>query len=114
MFRCLTFEGRGFDEVEAARYGPYFAFEGGPRSRNRDLAEYLTDLRDSRERTLEGMRARADAWLDSAKTFMGQPANVLYYWFHYIQDEARHTGQIILIRKHLMAGADPEFDPYVL
>ena len=43
-------------------------------------------LRETRERTLALMRAR---------------------------DEARHTAQIILLRKHLIAGADPKFDPYV-
>jgi hypothetical protein len=59
------------------------------------------------------MRARDGSWLRETRTFAGRPANMHYYWLHYLQDEARHTGQIILLRKHLIPGADPEFDPYV-
>jgi uncharacterized damage-inducible protein DinB len=114
MFQRTTFEGRRFNDEEAARYGPYFEFEGGERSRGRTLSAYFADLQETRERTLQGMRLQEDAWLDTPKTFMGQPANIFYHWFHYIQDEARHTGQIILIRKHLMKGANPEFYPYSL
>jgi uncharacterized damage-inducible protein DinB len=112
MFQRILFEGRRFNEEEMPRYNPYFAFEGGGRAHGREVASYHHDLRVTRERTLEGLRQRDDAWLDTPKTFMKQPSNVFYYWFHYIQDEARHTGQIILIRKHLMAGADPDFEPY--
>ena len=114
MFQRITFDGRGWNDMESALYGPCFDFEGGERCRGRTIAAYVRDLQETRERTLDGMRRRDDAWLDSPRTFMGQPANIFYYWFHYIQDEARHTGQIILIRKHLLKGADPEFNPYSL
>ncbi len=30
-----------------------------------------------------------------------------------MQDEVRHTGQIILLRKHLIEGAQPDFNPYL-
>ena len=113
MFQRITFEGRRFNEEEAPRYSPYFEMEGGERSRGRDNQSYHRDLEETRARTLASLRERDDAWLDTPKTFMKQPANIFYYWFHFLQDEARHTGQIILIRKHLIEGADPEFDPYV-
>jgi hypothetical protein len=29
-----------------------------------------------------------------------------------LQDEVRHTGQISLIRKHLLPSSDASFDPY--
>jgi len=113
MFQRITFEGRRFNEEESVRYKPYFEFEGGDRSHGRALSAYLRDLQETRTRTLDGLRQREDAWLDTPKTFMKQPSNILYYWFHYILDEARHTGQIILIRKYLVPSADPEFEPYV-
>jgi hypothetical protein len=114
MFQRITFEGRLFNEEESARFSPYFEFKGGERSHGRPLADYHAELAETRARTLAEMKRREDSWLDGPKTFQGQPSNVLYYWFHYIQDEARHTGQIILIRKHLMEGADPEFQPFTL
>jgi hypothetical protein len=70
LFQRLTFEDRKFDEQETARYNPYFEFEGGERSRGREIGAYVRDLEETRRRTLEGMQR---------------------------QDEARHTGQIILI-----------------
>jgi len=31
---------------------------------------------------------------------------------HLLMDEARHLGQIILLRKYLLPGVDAAFDPY--
>lgn len=114
LFQRITFENRRFDEAEAARYNPAFRFEPGPHSRGRTLESYLHDLAETRARTLAALKQRDDAWLQEPKTFSGQPANVHYYWFHYLQDEVRHTGQISLIRKHLIPGASPDFNPYAL
>jgi hypothetical protein len=58
------------------------------------------------------MKARDDASLEKSRTFSGHPANIHYFWFHYLQDEVRHTGQISLIRKHLLPSSDASFDPY--
>jgi uncharacterized damage-inducible protein DinB len=112
MFQRITFEGRRFDETESARYRPAFDFRESDRPRGRELASYLDALRETRGRTLAGMGARDEAWLREPRTFAGRPASTHYFWLHYLQDEARHTGQIILIRKHLIDGADPDFDPY--
>jgi uncharacterized damage-inducible protein DinB len=114
MFQRITFEGRRFTTEEAARYGASFELAGGAMSSGRLLDDYLRDMEETRARTVDAMKGRDDDWLETPKTFMGKPANTFYYWFHFIQDEARHTGQIILIRKHLMPGAQPDFNPYTL
>ena len=112
MFQLITFEKRRWNEEEDARYRPAFEFKDSLTPRGRDLESYLRCLRETRERTLAGMRSRTDDWLKEPRTFGGRPANAYYYWLHYLQDEARHTGQIILVRKYLVEDADPEFDPY--
>lgn len=112
MFQRITFEGRRFDEAEAARYNPAFRFEPGSHSSGRSLEAYLDDLYQTRQTTLNQLKLRPDEWLAQARTFFGKPANTHYYWFHYLQDEVRHTGQMILIRKHLLPQADPGFNPY--
>jgi uncharacterized damage-inducible protein DinB len=112
MFQVMTFEDRGFDEAEKARWWPDFTFDGSGEPRGVGIDALHAALAETRALTLAGMRQRADDWLDQPKTFFGRPANVHYYWTHFLLDEARHTGQAILARKHLIAGADPEFIPY--
>ena len=51
-------------------------------------------------------------WLASPRSFFGMAANNHYYWTHFLLDESRHTGQIILIRKYLLDASDAEFQPY--
>ena len=111
MFQNLTFRGFTFqdsgDEVDKAA----FRFEANPLA-GEDVAAYLARMAEIRAETVRLLDGVDDTWLGGPMTFSGQPANRHYYWFHYIQDEVRHTGQIILIRKHLLPGADGSFNPY--
>lgn len=108
-----AFEDRRATPEERAALMPRFGFENSTEPAGRDLASYLADLDKTRRATLERMRGLKESWLTEPRTFAGKPSNVFYFWLHYLEDEARHTGQIILIRKHLMSGASSEFDPYV-
>lgn len=113
MFRAITFEDRMLDPEREAEQIAALRF-AAPQDPDRDVAEFLRALASSREATLAGLRARDDAWLGAPKTFFGRPANVHYYWLHFLQDEARHTGQITLIRKYLLPTPEPELNPYAL
>jgi uncharacterized damage-inducible protein DinB len=113
MFQVMTFEGRGFDEAEKGRWWPDFTFEDTARPRGEGVEAHHAALAEARAATLAGMRARDDAWLARPATFFGRPCNVLYYWTHFLLDEARHTGQVIVARKHGLPDADPGFAPYV-
>ena len=113
MFRAITFEDRMLDPEREAEHVAAMRF-AAPQDPGRDLAGYLRALAASRDATLAGLRARDDAWLDTPKTFFGRPANVHYYWLHYLQDEARHTGQITLIRRYLLPTPEPGLNPYAL
>ena len=110
MLVNITVHGRQFDDDEEA-FRAAFRFERNPLAGN-DVAAYHEHLATVRARTLHALRDKDDAWLLESTTFFGQPSNTLYYLFHMLQDEARHTGQIILLRKHVLPGADPEFQPY--
>lgn len=110
MIANITVHERRFS-AEEADFEAAFRFERNPLA-GADVSTYHEHLATVRARTLELLQAKDDAWLLAPKTFFGQPSNTLYYLFHMIQDEARHTGQIILLRKHLLPGADPEFEPY--
>lgn len=110
MFQLLTSEGRGFgpDDEEAA---DAFWYRRDP-LKGQGLEAYLAHLAAVRQGTRALFEARDDAWLDDPRTFGGRPANVHYFWTHLLMDEARHTGQVILLRKYLLPGASPDFEPY--
>lgn len=111
MFQRMTFEGKRFEPDEIQLQAD-FRLENSDQPRNQPLEVYLAALTEARAKTLQGMKAREDAWLETSTTFSGRPANWHYYWFHYMQDEVRHTGQISLIRKHLIPEAQKDFNPY--
>ncbi|GGJ28554.1 DinB family protein [Deinococcus roseus] len=113
MFQRMTFEGRRFAEHEGALEAD-FRLQNSDQPRHQPLAHHLETLAATRAKTLQGFQERDDAWLEHRTTFFGQPANWHYYWFHYLQDEVRHTGQITLIRKHLLPEAQKCFNPYSL
>ena len=112
MFQRITFEGRRFNEQELGEWGATFELKPCSKNQGRTLEAYLADLSTSRSQTLAEMKNRGDDWLETPITFMKNPANYHYYWFHYLQDEVRHTGQITLLRKHLIVNPQPDFNPY--
>lgn len=111
LIQNVTFRGKRFmdvqDELRAA-----FDFERNPLA-GRDLAAYRRALHDTRAETLRLLGEVDDDWLRTPRTFLGQPSNTHYYWMHLVQDEARHTGQVVLVRKYLLRDAEASFDPYV-
>lgn len=112
LFQRITGDGTGFTE-EDAPHEEAFRFRGDPLA-GRPLDAYVDHLAAVRRDTLALFAERTDAWLDEDRTFAGHPSNTHYYWLHLLMDEARHTGQIILLRKYLLPGADASFDPYAL
>jgi len=112
LFQCMTFEDRQFNEEETAYWIDVFKLRTCERNQGRSLDSYMQELDTIRETTLAGMRERDDTWLESPKEIFGQAGNIHYYWFHYLQDEVRHTGQITMMRKHMIENNDPEFNAY--
>ena len=106
-YQCSTFERRGLSAAEQARWGA--AMELGERGRREirghDLSDYRSMLDEVRAHTLEGLAARDDAWLEEATPFWGgQPANNYFKWFHVLEDEVNHRGQIRWLRRRLPSG----------
>jgi len=112
LFQCMTFEDRQFNDEETAYWLDVFKLNPCDRNQGRPLKSYLEELGDIRQQTLDNMLARDDAWLESSKEIFGHKGNIHYYWFHYLQDEVRHTGQITMMRKHLIANNNPDFNAY--
>lgn len=97
--------------ADSEEEGRAFQFGGDPLAGS-ELSVYLERLEEARAKTRALFADKDDAWLDTPRTFLGNPANYHYYWFHLLLDEGRHQGQMILLRKYLIGTADAGFDPY--
>ncbi|WP_156039494.1 DinB family protein [Deinococcus marmoris] len=67
------------------------------------VAYYQELLEGVRQRTLTGLARCDDDWLNREFTLTdGSLVNNYWAWFHVVEDEVSHRGQILLIRNHLM------------
>jgi uncharacterized damage-inducible protein DinB len=101
-YQAATFGSRAAAESET---GPWeVALDLGARSRREikghDVDYYLRLLAEVRAKTLDELARRDDAWLDEETPFWDrQPANNYFKWFHVLEDEINHRGQIRWLRK---------------
>jgi uncharacterized damage-inducible protein DinB len=105
-YQCATFGQRRLTPEEQGRWGA--ALDLGARGRDeirgRDLSYYVSLLDEVRARTLRELAARDDAWLEETTAFWGgRPANNYFKWFHVLEDEINHRGQIRWLRRRLPA-----------
>ena len=109
-YQCLTFEERRPSAQEQASWEP--ALTLGTKGRNRlhgkPLEDYLHELNEVRRLTLAALAARDDAWLE--RTLPAAPAMTAHFaWFHVVQHEVNHRGQMRWLRARLRptAAAQP-------
>jgi len=68
-----------------------------------ELQHYVDELESVRKTTIQEFQKREDAWLMEEMPFTKTSmANNFYLWFHVLEDETNHRGQINLIRKRIM------------
>ncbi|PTA69245.1 mycothiol transferase [Deinococcus arcticus] len=102
-YHALSFEGH--DPYDTDAYAPYrAALDLGEAAREtirgHELAWYEAELEATLNLTLTGLAARDDAWL--AGPVPADPTmNHHWAWFHVMEDEVSHRGQLRLIRRLL-------------
>ncbi|MCP2034318.1 putative damage-inducible protein DinB [Planomicrobium sp. HSC-17F08] len=107
VHQLISFEDRDFTEEEWKQWGA--AIELGDRARSeikgRTLADYLDELEQLRSATLGMLRSKDDSWLYQERYWPnGVPYNNYYLWFHVMEDEISHRGQIRTIKRRLRKG----------
>jgi uncharacterized damage-inducible protein DinB len=103
-YQRSTFDGRGLTPVDEARWGTALALGSRARTdiRGEPLEHYLDLLSEVRADTLRELARRDDAWLEETTPFWGgQLANNHFKWFHVLEDEINHRGQMRWLRKRL-------------
>ena len=106
FYQGNTFAGRtDFTDAEKTRFGAAMGLgdEGRKIIKGHDLNYYLDQLKEVREKTLTELKNRDDKWLMTVdpKFFGGQPTNNYCKWFHVVEHESNHNGQIKYIKSRL-------------
>lgn len=106
FYKANTFEGRSdYNNAEKAKWGVAMNLgdEGRKQIRGNDLNYYLDILKSTREATLEEFKKRDDKWLLTVdpKFFGNEPTNNYCKWFHVVEHESNHNGQIKWIKSRL-------------
>lgn len=114
FYQGNTFEGLNtFKKSEASTWGPAMQLgeEGRKVIKGHNLDYYTNILNETRQKTLTEFRKRDDKWLMTVdpKFFGGQPTNNYCKWFHVVEHESNHNGQIKWIKGRL-PGAKGEGD----
>lgn len=107
VHQLISFEGRDFTGEEWRQWGT--AIELGDKARSEikghALADYTGQLEGIRAATLDAFRSKDDSWLYEERRWPnGVPYNNYYLWFHVLEDEINHRGQIRMIKRQLRKG----------
>ena len=101
VYHVLSFQGRDVtpEDDGAAYWGLTMGKEGTAPARLPTLDELRAELADARAETLRVFAAKDDAWL--AEPLGPGWANQHWAWFHVMEDEVNHRGQLRLLRQVL-------------
>jgi uncharacterized damage-inducible protein DinB len=103
-YQLDTFDMRKPNEEEIKKWQPAYELgEFGRREiKGNSLDFYITELEKMRQRTLEELKKRNDEWLYEESIFWGgKQANNYFMWFHVIEDEINHRGQMRWLRRRI-------------
>jgi uncharacterized damage-inducible protein DinB len=104
VHQVITFENRDLNENEVTEWQT--ALELGEKARNsiknQPIEFYLEKLFVVRMNTINQLKLKRDSWLyEENKWDNGVPYNNYYLWFHVMEDEISHRGQIRMIKRLL-------------
>ncbi len=114
FYQINTFEGRGeFTPEENKKWGPAMTLgeEGRKLIKGRDVNYYLDAIGEIREKTIAELKKRDDEWLLAVDPEWSQKQSVNTYWkwFHVVEHESNHRGQISWLKNRL-PGSTPSKD----
>ena len=107
VHQLISFENRDFNAAELGEWGT--AIELGAKAREDicgyPLAHYIEQLELVRDATLRELKKKDDSWLYEERSWPnGVRYNMYYLWFHVLEDEISHRGQIRAINSRFRGG----------
>lgn len=102
-YRINTFENREFTEQEQDKWNIALSLGNKARSNinKNELSFYLNILENERNITIQCFKNIKDNWLYHQEKWDNEPVNNYFKWFHVMEDELNHRGQMRIIRKKL-------------
>ncbi|MGN7403628.1 DinB family protein [Cytobacillus praedii] len=104
VHQVISFEKRDLTKDEYLKWGTALELGGKAREvfRNNSIDYYIEELSQVRENTLTFLKSLDDKWLfEENKWDNGISYNNYYLWFHVMEDEINHRGQIRTIKRLL-------------
>lgn len=98
-YQVYTFENRGYNSEEKKQWDTALNLGNQARNvlKNRPISDYLAIWDEVREETLALLKTKDDKWF-KAKV-KGSSMNNHWAWYHVMEHQANHMGQIRLIAK---------------
>jgi len=101
-----TFDGKTWDELPAKDSHLWEAAgdlgdAGRKHIKGYSLDFYLDVLKEVRAFSIAEMKKRDDEWLTKELQFWGGPSNNYCKWFHVVEHESNHNGQIKMIKSRI-------------
>lgn len=111
VHQVVSFEKRDFTEEEKAQWSSAVELgnEGRREIKNQPLEYYYGVLAEVRRETLKHLKTKDEAWLFEENTWPnGVAFNNYYLWFHVLEDEISHRGQIRMMKRELKRNRKPD------
>jgi len=101
MYQVRTFENRLFNEEEEKEWSTAMSMGKAAQEKykGKDIKEYLKILSNVRETTLHYFKTHDDTWL--AKVDEKLNMNYHWAWYHVMEHQSSHLGQILLLKKRI-------------
>lgn len=100
-YQVFTFENRELNEEEKKKWDAALNLDQGGRDdfKGHDIQYYLDIYNEVRAKTIEELKKRDDAWF--AEVHQGYDWTNQYCWFHVMEHQSNHLGQILFLKKRI-------------
>jgi len=100
-YQAWTFEKRSYNEEEEELFGAAMSLgeKGRENIKGQDIQYYLDIWEEVRQKTIDGLRQKDDAWLN--EEIEGTAWTNYYSWYHVMEHQSSHLGQILFLSKRL-------------
>ena len=98
-YQLFTFENRDLNRKELKEWGPGMELGkmGRKELQNHPIEYYMNKWNEVRAETLRFLKTKNDKWLYEDIEIEGEESNNYWCWFHVMEHQANHMGQIALI-----------------
>jgi hypothetical protein len=112
-YQVFTFEKREFNEEEKKKWEVALDLDKGGRDTfHGHPAQYYLDIyNEVRAKTIAELKKRDDAWF--AESVKGSETTNHYCWFHVMEHQSSHLGQILFLSKRIPPEPQLKLDPQI-